>query len=189
MPLSKNVFLIGMPGAGKSTVGRMLANALGQQFVDSDEEIMRRNGVEISTIFEIEGEAGFREREASVLDELTSMDAVVLATGGGAVLREDNRDVLRSRGLVIYLRADIDILCARTKKKHNVANKRPLLDGPDGRAMLQGLLAVREPLYSKTAHATIDTSMADRTKFMRMLLKTVEDVRQAGAAAEHVKHA
>ena len=139
MPYSENVFLIGMPSAGKSTVGRMLADALGQRFIDSDEEIVRRNGVEISTIFEIEGEAGFREREAAVLDELTRMESVVLATGGGAVLKEDNRAVLRSRGLVVYLRAGIDTLEARTRKQHGAAlNKRPLLEGVDRRAALLG---------------------------------------------------
>jgi len=190
MPLSKNVFLIGMPGAGKSTVGRTLAKALGQPFIDSDEEIVRRNGVEISTIFEIEGEAGFREREAAVLDELTRMESVVLATGGGAVLREDSRRALRSRGVVIYLRAGIDTLDARTQKKHGAAtNKRPLLEGVDRRTALHGLLVVREPLYTETAHATVDTGTTHREKFLRELLEVVAVARrelEAGLPAKFV---
>jgi len=183
MPPSENVFLIGMPGAGKSTVGRMLADALGQRFIDSDEEIVRRNGVEISTIFEIEGEAGFREREAAVLDELTRMQSVVLATGGGAVLKEDNRAVLRSRGLVVYLRAGIDTLGARTRSKHGAAmNKRPLLEGVDRRATLAGLLAIREPLYAETAHVTVDTVTTHREKFLHNLLEMIAAARRERAA-------
>ena len=179
MPQSKNVFLIGMPGAGKSTVGRMLANALGQSFIDSDEEIVRRNGVEISTIFEIEGEAGFREREAAVLDELTQMESVVLATGGGAVLREDNRQALRSRGLVVYLRAGIDTLDARTQKKHGAAMiKRPLLESVDRRATLDELRLIREPLYTETAHAIVDTTTTQRERFLQKLLEAVEASRR-----------
>lgn len=117
MTVSRNVFLVGMPGVGKSTVGRLLAGALGREFIDSDEEIVRRNGVEIAMIFEIEGEAGFREREAAVINLLTLRSPIVLATGGGAILREDSRRILRERGLVVYLRASLDMLEARTQKK------------------------------------------------------------------------
>ncbi|MFM7461909.1 MAG: shikimate kinase, partial [Burkholderiales bacterium] len=128
MTVSGNVFLVGMPGVGKSTVGRLLAGALGREFVDSDEEIVRRNGVEIAMIFEIEGEAGFREREAAVINLLTLRSPIVLATGGGAILREDSRRILRERGLVVYLRASLDMLEARTQKKRG--NKATLRTRP-----------------------------------------------------------
>ncbi len=187
MPLRKNVFLIGMPGAGKSTVGRLLAAALDQPFVDSDEEIVRRNGVEIATIFEIEGEAGFREREAAVIDELTQRDGVVLATGGGAVLRDDNRRVLRTRGLVVYLRASVDILEARTHKLHGgkpAEKARPLLEGEHRRAKLDALLAAREPHYNQTAHIVIDANTTHRAKFLQKLLSLIDESHSRGSAPE-----
>jgi shikimate kinase len=176
-----NVFLVGMPGSGKSTVGRLLAKSLGQRFVDSDEEIVRRNGVEISTIFEIEGEAGFRDREAAVINDVSQSASIVLATGGGSVLREANRQVLRARGLVVYLRASLDVLDARTEKKFGggMSHKRPLLEGPNRRATLESLLAVREPLYEATAHIVIDANTTQRAKFMHKLLAAIEAARQA----------
>jgi shikimate kinase len=177
-----NLFLVGMPGCGKSTVGRLLASSLGQKFVDSDEEIVRRNGVEIATIFEIEGEAGFREREAAVIDELTQASAVVLATGGGAILREDNRRILRSRGLVVYLRASLDVLAARTEKKFGSSgtpSKRPLLEGPNRRGTLESLLMVRAPLYEATAHVVIDANTTQRAKFLQKLLASIDAARNA----------
>ena len=185
MSLSNNVFLIGMPGAGKTTVGRMLANALGQPFVDSDEEIVRRNGVPISAIFEIEGEAGFREREAAIVDELSRIEDVVLATGGGAILREDTRCALRSRGLVVYLRTSIDTLESRTRKKRGaMANKRPLLAGENRRAMLEALLTHREPLYMEAAHIVIESATMHRERFLQTLLEAVIQARQQFGVAE-----
>jgi shikimate kinase len=177
-----NVFLVGMPGCGKSTVGRLLANSLGQKFVDSDEEIVRRNGVEIATIFEIEGEAGFREREAAVLNDVTQSSSIVLATGGGVILREDNRRILRSRGLVVYLRASLDVLAARTAKKFGssgMPSKRPLLEGPNRRGTLEALLMVREPLYEATAHVVIDANTTQRAKFLQKLLALIDAARRA----------
>lgn len=148
-----NVFLIGPMGAGKSTIGRHLAELLHKEFLDSDHEIERRTGASVPLIFEIEGEAGFRRREAAVLDELTGRANVVLATGGGAVLAEENRRILQARGTVVYLQAPLDTLLARTHRDKN----RPLLQDGDRRAKLEEILRVREPLYRATAHLVVAT--------------------------------
>lgn len=148
-----NIFLIGLMGAGKTTIGRQLAQSLGKQFIDSDHEIEARTGVNIPLIFELEGESGFREREAAVIDELTARDNVVLATGGGAVLREENREHLKQRGTVIYLQATVDQLLERTRKDKN----RPLLQTEDPRARLSTLLQEREPLYLELADLVVTT--------------------------------
>ena len=153
MIIASNVFLIGPMGAGKSTIGRQLAALLKKDFLDVDHEIERRTGAAIPLIFEIEGESGFRRREALAVDELTRKTNVVLATGGGAVLDADNRKALRDRGSVVYLRAEIDILVERTRRDRN----RPLLQTPDPRAKLEEIMRVREPLYRATAHVIIET--------------------------------
>ena len=140
-------------GAGKSTVGRHLAKRLGKSFIDSDNEIERRTGVKIPVIFDIEGEAGFRLREQQVIHELTDRQDIVLATGGGAVLNPENREDLHTRGTVIYLRANVDDLFARTRRDKN----RPLLQTPDPRARLTELFLQRDPLYKEIAHIVIDT--------------------------------
>jgi shikimate kinase len=176
MSVADNVFLIGMPGVGKSTVGRALAHALGTTFVDADEEIVRRNGVSIATIFEIEGEAGFRVREAQAIDELTQRSGVVLATGGGAVLAEANRLHLRERGLVIYLHASLDVLERRTKpgnSRGGSAVVRPLLSGVDRRAALAALLDARTPLYNATAHLVADATVTQRSRFVQHLMHEI----------------
>jgi len=142
------IFLIGMMGAGKTTVGRLLAQALHYTFVDCDAELERRAGVRIATMFAVEGEAGFREREAQLLDELTAQSGVVLATGGGVVLRPDNRARLRSRGLVIFLDASVAEIARRTQ--HDIG--RPLLQVADRQARIESLLQERGPLYRATAH-------------------------------------
>ena len=152
-PESGNIFLVGPMGVGKSTVGRRLAERTGRRFLDSDSEIVRRTGVEIDLIFEIEGEEGFRSRETKVLDELTAMNGVVLATGGGAVLAEQNRALLRERGLVVYLRAPEAVLMKRTARDQ----KRPLLQTADRQARIRELLEQREPLYEALADFIIDT--------------------------------
>lgn len=149
-----NLFLIGLMGAGKSTVGRRLARALGWEFLDCDREIQARTGVEIPLIFEIEGEAGFRDREARMLEQLTARRSVVLATGGGAVLRPDNRTCLTGRGVVVYLRAPVELLYARTRRNRH----RPLLHTADPRARLAALLEEREPLYLQCADLIVDTA-------------------------------
>ena len=142
------VFLIGMMAAGKSTVGRLLAQALHYTFLDCDAELEQRTGVRIATMFELEGEAGFREREAQLLEELTSRSDVVLATGGGVVLRPENRTLLRGRGLVIFLDASGAEIARRTQ--HDIG--RPLLQVADRQARIDALLRERGPLYRATAH-------------------------------------
>ena len=153
MDITGNFFLVGLMGAGKSTVGRHLAKRLGKSFIDSDHEIERRTGVKIPVIFDIEGEAGFRLREQQVIHELTDRQDIVLATGGGAVLNPENREDLHTLGTVIYLRANVDDLFARTRRDKN----RPLLQTPDPRARLTELFLQRDPLYKEIAHIVIDT--------------------------------
>jgi len=152
-PATGNFFLVGPMGAGKSTVGRQLARALELSFLDSDRVIEERTGASVSLIFEIEGEEGFRDREAQVIEELTRRENLVLATGGGAVLREENRRRLRERGFVIYLRAPLSLLVERTSRDHN----RPLLATANPQERLRALLQEREPLYREVADLIIDT--------------------------------
>lgn len=147
------VFLVGPMGSGKSAVGRQLARRLGLDFVDSDEEIEARTGVDIPYIFEREGETGFRHREADVIDELTQRENVLIATGGGAVLDPASRVRLRERGRVVYLRTSVDQQLARTRRSET----RPLLNNPDPRGTLARLLALRAPLYAEVAEITVDT--------------------------------
>jgi len=142
------VFLIGMMGAGKTTVGRLLAHALNYEFLDADAELERRAGVRIATMFELEGESGFRDREELLLDELTTRPGIVLATGGGAVLRPANREHLRSRGLVIFL----DVAAVEIARRTQHDTNRPLLNSPDRRARIDTLLEQRLPYYRATAH-------------------------------------
>jgi len=140
-------------GAGKSAVGRQLARQLHLEFVDSDEEVEKRTGVDIPFIFEKEGEAGFRKREARVIDDLSQKDGIVLATGGGAIMDPQNRNNLGARGLVVYLHTSVDQQLSRTRKGRD----RPLLDNDDPRAVLETLMAAREPLYREIADLTVDT--------------------------------
>ncbi|AAQ58503.1 shikimate kinase AroK [Chromobacterium violaceum] len=152
--LAGNFFLVGLMGAGKTTVGRALARRTGKTFYDSDQEIEARTGVRVATIFDIEGEMRFRNREACVIRDLAQQRDIVLATGGGAVLREENRKVLASHGTVIYLRASIDDLLARTQHDKN----RPLLQIADPRAKLESLFNERDPFYREIADIIIDTT-------------------------------
>lgn len=140
-------------GAGKSTVGRLLSRSLKCRFIDSDSEIERRTGADIPWIFDVEGEAGFREREAQVIDELSLADDCVLATGGGAVLREDNRRVLRERGVVVYLFTPLEEQLRRTRRDRN----RPLLQTDDPGQVLRDLFAIRDPLYREIAHVVVES--------------------------------
>lgn len=161
-----SVFLIGMMGAGKTTIGRLLAHALNFQFIDADRELEARNGVLISTIFSVEGEEGFRRREAALLDELTQRSGIVLATGGGAVLNADTRRRLRERGLCVYLRASGEEIHRRTRKDRS----RPLLQTSDPRGRIDALLAEREPLYEETAHLMFQSAAANPKRLVRRLL-------------------
>lgn len=146
----RNVFLIGPMGSGKTTIGQKLARRLGLNFHDSDREIENRTGVDISLIFEIEGEEGFRERESRVLDELTAADQVLVATGGGAVLRESNRQWLRQRGTVVYLQASIEQQLSRLRNDKS----RPLIQLDNRQAKLIELANQRDPIYAELADLT-----------------------------------
>jgi len=160
-----NVFLVGLMGAGKTTVGRTLARRLGKTFVDCDHEIESRTGATIPIIFELEGESGFRDREEAMLADLTGRRDIVLATGGGAVLREANRRALQERGFVVYLRAQVDDLWRRTRNDRN----RPLLQTADPRARLAELYGDRDPLYREIARLTADTGDQSVQKLVRFL--------------------
>jgi len=153
MKMAGNIFLVGLMGAGKSTVGKLLAKTLSKTFYDSDHEIERRTGVNIPLIFELEGEAGFRKREAHAIAELANLSNCVLATGGGAILLQENRQVLATHGTVIYLRASVDELWHRTRGDRN----RPLLQTDNPRERLQTLYTQRDPLYMEIADFVIDT--------------------------------
>lgn len=149
----QNIFLIGPMGAGKTTMGRQIAKRLHMDFEDSDHAIEEHTGADIPLIFEKEGEDGFRKREIAVIDELTQLKHLVLATGGGAILAEENRQHLKNRGIVIYLHSDIKYLIERTRHDKN----RPLLQTPDPAAKLRELMNIREPLYRETADIIINT--------------------------------
>ncbi len=164
------VFLVGPPGAGKSTVGKHLAGHLQAAFFDLDEVIQERAGADIPWIFDVEGEAGFRDRETAVINDFASIDNVVIATGGGVVLRPQNRSVMSSASTVVYLEASLSTLVSRTEGK----TKRPLLVGKDARQVLQEIMAVREPLYREVADITV-ISTGDSAK------------RLAGAIAKKLK--
>ena len=143
----QNIFLVGLMAVGKSTVGRLLAETLDMPFYDSDHEIEARAGAEVSWIFDVEGESGFRDREEQVIDDLSQLNGVVVATGGGAVKRDVNRQHLSTRGIVIHLDCPLNRLLARTRKD----KKRPLLHGDDREAVLAKLLCERTPLYAEIA--------------------------------------
>lgn len=151
--MSENIFLVGPMGVGKTTIGSHLARKLKYDFVDSDTEIEKRTGASISLIFDIEGEDGFRKREAQMIEQLSKSRHIVLSTGGGSVLDEVSRQNLRSRGYVVYLKASVDILYERLKKSRN----RPLMETEDKQKVIEDLLAEREPLYLAVADLTITT--------------------------------
>ena len=170
MEPSSNIFLIGMPGAGKTTVGRALARRLDRAFHDSDHEVEARTGVRIPVIFEIEGEAGFRRREAEAIERLTGLHNVVLATGGGAVLDPRNRALLKERGLVIYLHGAPKELWRRTRYDKS----RPLLQGADPRVRLEALYAQRDPLYREAADWVVETGRQSASALLGELLPKLE---------------
>ena len=149
----QNVFLIGPMGAGKSAVGRQLARLLHMNFMDSDDEVESRTGVDIAFIFEKEGEDGFRKREAKVIDDLSKMEGLVMATGGGAVIDPQNRSVLGARGFVVYLYTTVEQQLARTQK----GRERPLLESGDRKEILDQLMAERESMYRDIADLVVET--------------------------------
>lgn len=148
-----SIFLIGPMGSGKSAVGRRLARELGLQFIDSDDAIEERSGVDIPFIFEREGEEGFRQRECKAIEELTLLPGIVLATGGGSAQLPENRRFLRDRGFVVYLHATVDQQLKRTRG----GRVRPMLKTGEPREVLTRLMAIRDPQYREIAHVVVET--------------------------------
>lgn len=167
---SPNIFLVGLMGAGKTTVGRALAKKLNKRFIDSDHEIEARTGASIPLIFEIEGEASFRQREAEVIRDLTAQTDIVLATGGGAILRAENRECLKTRGTVIYLRASVNSILQRTAHDKN----RPLLQTADPRRRIEELAREREPYYREIAHIVVETGRPNVQSLVQVILSQLE---------------
>lgn len=153
MSFSGNVFLVGPMGVGKTTIGRVLADLLGLEFFDSDREIESSTGADIPWIFDVEGESGFRLREARMIEQLSQKRNIVLATGGGAVVSPENREWLKARGVVVYLRAPISQQVERTSRDKT----RPLLQTPNPEQKIRELMKIREPLYQDVADMVIDT--------------------------------
>lgn len=170
-----NIFLVGLMGAGKTTVGKLLAKQLGKTFIDADHEIEARTGVRIPVIFEIEGEAGFRKREEAVIAELAARANIVLGTGGGAVLSPHTRELLRTHGTVVYLRGTPEQLFERTRHDRN----RPLLQTADPLAKLRTLFAERDPLYREVADLVVDTGRQNAASFTRQLKDKLELLMQS----------
>lgn len=164
-----NIYLVGPMGAGKTTVGRHLAELLGRDFIDSDHEIERKTGATIPWIFEKEGEVGFRLRETNVLNELTSRASLVVATGGGAVTQSDNRKFLNQRGIVVYLYTPVELQLQRTYRDKN----RPLLQVDDPEQKLRDLLSARDPLYREIAHYIIETNQGAARELAQKILQLI----------------
>jgi shikimate kinase len=162
---SCNIFLVGLMGSGKTTIGKILARNRGLEFYDSDHEIVARCGVSIPTIFEIEGEAGFRRRETCVIEELSQRHGIVLATGGGAVLAQENRTCLKARGTVVYLRCQPKELFLRTRHDKN----RPLLQTDDPLKKLKELYAERHALYMQVADIVLESGRQSTHSLVRRL--------------------
>jgi shikimate kinase len=167
MKISGNFILIGLMGSGKTTVGRLLAQRLGKTFVDSDHEIEKKTGVSIRTIFDLEGEARFRERERQVILELSQRRDIVLATGGGAILSAENRKALAASGVVIYLTTTVDEILARTRRD----TSRPLLQQANRKEVLEALLVARDPLYREIAQITTASRQSSVQAFVKQLEK------------------
>ncbi|MBV5308698.1 shikimate kinase AroK [Chromatium okenii] len=174
MMRAQNIFIVGPMGAGKSTVGRQLAEALSYSFKDSDQEIQRRTGVDIQTIFEFEGESGFRHRERQIIEELVNEERIVLATGGGAVLSPENRQNLSARGVVIYLHCSPEQQFSRTSRDRN----RPLLETEDPLEKLRQVMEEREPLYRQVADLVVSTEKRGTSAVIKEIIRrlTAEDI-------------
>ncbi len=174
-PMKKhNLYLIGPMGSGKTSVGRQLASLTKQPYYDSDQEIEQRSGVTVSWIFEKEGEPGFRQREEDIIAELTALDGIILATGGGCVVRDNNRKRLHDNGIVIYLKVSLPIQYERTSRRKGV---RPLMESNNPKAKLAQLNAAREPLYAEIANLIYDTDLLEPKTIAQ---KIVDDVKSFG---------
>jgi len=170
MEQKNNIYLIGPMAAGKSTIGRLLANKLKRQFLDTDQEIIKCTGVEISLIFELEGEAGFRKREIEKISKLSKLDNAVVATGGGAVLSEENQKTLQATGRIIYLTCSVEQQLSRTRAD----TKRPLLQTENPRQKLEQIMAERAPIYNSLADITVST---ERINSKRIILSIMEQLK------------
>lgn len=166
---SENIFLVGLMGVGKSTIGKRLAKKLHKTFVDSDREVEEKTGVSIELIFDIEGEEGFRKRESVIIDELSQRENIILATGGGAVLSAENRNYLAGRGTVVYLKAPVEVLARRMEQDR----KRPLLQNGDRLERLQALQEEREPFYLEIADVIIKTEDLPMKKVIDRVLESL----------------
>ncbi|MDO4626111.1 MAG: shikimate kinase AroK [Pasteurellaceae bacterium] len=172
MAEKRNIFLIGPMGAGKSTIGRQLAQQLHMEFIDSDNEIEQRAGADISWIFDLEGEQGFRKREERIINELTQRQGIVLSTGGGAVLSKDTRNHLSARGIVIYLETTVDKQFERTQRD----KKRPLLqDADDPRQVLEDLAKIRNPLYEEIADIILPTDEQSAKLMANQIIELIDN--------------
>lgn len=173
MHYNHNIVLVGPMGAGKSTIGRLLATELGLPFFDSDHEIEQRSGANIPWIFDVEGEEGFRRRETqTIIELLEEKDPIVLATGGGAIMRPENRQAISQSSTVIYLHTTIEQQLQRTAKDKN----RPLLQNDNPRAVLENLFAIRDPLYRETADLIIKTDRQSPKSVVRIITKKLKDL-------------
>lgn len=172
MKPSQSIFLVGPMGVGKTTIGRQLADLLNYEFVDCDRVIEERTGASIPWIFDVEGEEGFRKREQAIIDELTNRPSIVLATGGGAVIKEENRSSLKNRGFVVYLHAEIDELLQRTQHDKS----RPLLQTENPRQKLEELIRQRDPWYTEVADLVFETKQKSSHASAKLLLKQIDAI-------------
>lgn len=177
--MAGNVYLVGMMGAGKTTLGKALAQKTGREFVDTDRLVVERTGVPVATVFEFEGEQGFRRRESAIIAELAQRSGCVVATGGGAILAEENRQAMRASGTVVYLRARLESLWERTR--HDTS--RPLLATADPRATLASLLEQRDPLYREAAHVIVDTGSQSAATLVGRVLGALGEREESGRPA------
>jgi shikimate kinase len=168
----RNIYLVGPMGVGKTTIGRRLAQHLRLEFIDSDQEIERRAGAAISWIFDVEGEPGFRDRETAVLADLTQLDEVLIATGGGSVLRPENRELLRTRGLVIFLDTSLEMQVRRTAND----KKRPLLQTDNPAAVLRALKAERDPLYNEMADIKVTVGASTTRRVIASIVEKLAEL-------------
>ena len=172
MDVPSNIFMIGPMGAGKSTVARHLAASLNKDFVDADREIEERTGAGIPLIFDIEGEAGFRERESRLFAELVAREGIVLATGGGVVLSAQNRAHLVRRGFVVYLDVPVNLLVERATRDRN----RPLMQTPDPKAAMEEIMRVRDPLYRESADLVVKSAHRSMYLVVGEIIKRIESL-------------